>query len=205
MKLYYMPGACSLSPHIALREAGIAFDLVKVDGKTKKTETGADFNAINPKSYVPALELDTGKVLTEGAAILQFIADKKPDAKLAPASGTDERLGLQEWLNFIASEIHKGTGPLFNAQLPEAWKTVVLDRLAGRYDYLAKHLAANKYVLGDRFSVADAYLFTVINWANFTGIDLGKWPALKEYHARIAARPAVQAALKAEGLLKAAA
>jgi glutathione S-transferase len=204
MKLYYMPGACSLSPHIALREAGIPFDLVKVDGKTKKTETGADFNAINPKSYVPVLELDDGRKLTEGAMIVQYIADNRPEAKLAPRAGTDARYDLQEWLIFISSEIHKGTGPLFNPQIPEAWKTVVLEKLGGRYDYLAKHLEKNQYVMGNAFSVADAYLFTVLNWANFVGIDLGKWPALKAYQARVAARPAVQAALKAEGLLKAA-
>lgn len=204
MKLYYMPGACSLSPHIALREAGIDFELVKVDGKTKKTASGADFNAVTGKSYVPALVLDNGKVLTEGAMIVQYIADKKPDAKLAPANGTDARYDLQEWLTFISSEIHKGTGPLFNPQIPADWKTVVLDKLAGRYDYLAKHLAKNPYVMGKDFTVADAYLFTVLNWTNFLGIDLGKWPVLKDYQARVAARPAVQEALKAEGLLKAA-
>lgn len=204
MKLYYMPGACSLSPHIVLREAGFDFELVKVDGKTKKTAAGADFNAVTGKSYVPALELDNGKVLTEGAMIVQYIADKKPDAKLAPANGTDARYDLQEWLTFISAEIHKGTGPLFNPQIPADWKAVVLDKLSGRYDYLAKHLAKNAYVMGKDFSVADAYLFTVLNWTNFLGIDLGKWPALKDYQARVAARPAVQEALKAEGLLKAA-
>ncbi|MCC6469737.1 MAG: glutathione transferase GstA [Alphaproteobacteria bacterium] len=205
MKLYYMPGACSLSPHIALREAGVKFDLVKVDGKTKKTEAGADFNAVNPKSYVPALELDNGRVLTEGAAIVQYIADKNPNANLAPAAGSDARYDLLEWLTFISSEIHKGTGALFNPQLPADWKKVVLDKLAQRYDHLNKHLEKNQFVLGKDFSVADAYLFTVVNWANFVGIDLGKWPALKAYQERVAARPAVQAALKAEGLLKAAA
>jgi len=205
MKLYYMPGACSLSPHIALREAGLSFDLVKVDGKTKKTETGADFNAISPKSYVPLLELDDGQTLSEGAVIVQYIADRKPDAKLAPAAGSPDRYRLQEWLNFIASEVHKGTGPLFNSQLPEAWKTVVLEKLGSRYDYLSKHLEQNQYVMGSAFGVADAYLFTVLNWTNFVGIDLGKWPVLKAYSARIAARPAVQQAMTAEGLLKAAA
>jgi glutathione S-transferase len=205
MKLYYMPGACSLASHIALREAGLPVVLVKVDGKTKKTETGADFNAINPKSYVPALELDNGRVLTEGAMLLQYIADKNPAAKLAPPAGSEARYDLQEWLTFISGEIHKGTGPLFNPQIPADWKKVVLDRLAQRYDYLNKHLEKNQYVMGNAYSVADAYLFTVLNWTNFVGIDLGKWPALKGYQARIAARPAVQAALKAEGLLKQAA
>jgi len=205
MKLYYMPGACSLASHIALREAGATFDLVKVDGKTKKTDTGADFNAVNAKGYVPALQLDSGKVLTEGAMIVQYIADKNPAARLAPAAGTDARYDLQEWLTFISSEIHKGTGPLFNPQIPEAWKTVVLDKLGQRYEHMAKHLEKSPFVMGKDFSVADAYLFTVLNWTNFLGIDLGKWPALKAYQARVAARPAVQAALKAEGLLKAAA
>lgn len=205
MKLYYIPGACSLSPHIVLREAGLSFDLVKVDGKTKKTDSGADFNAINPKSYVPVLELDDGQRLTEGAVIVQYIADRKPDAKLAPAAGTPDRYRLQEWLNFIASEVHKGFSPLFNPQLPEAWKTVVVDRLGTRFDHLSKHLEKNQYLMGGAFGVADAYLFTVLNWTKFVGIDLGKWPVLQAYSARIAARPSVQQALAAEGLLKAAA
>ncbi|MCK6452816.1 MAG: glutathione transferase GstA [Alphaproteobacteria bacterium] len=205
MKLYYIPGACSLSPHIVLREAGLSFDLVKVDGKTKKTDSGADFNAINPKSYVPVLELDDGQRLTEGAVIVQYIADRKPDAKLAPAAGTPDRYRLQEWLNFIASEVHKGFSPLFNPQLPEAWKTVVVDRLGTRFDHLSKHLEKNQYLMGSAFGVADAYLFTVLNWTKFVGIDLGKWPVLQAYSARIAARPSVQQALAAEGLLKAAA
>lgn len=205
MKLYYMPGACSLAPHIALREAGAAFDLVRVDGKTKKTETGADFTAINPKGYVPALALDGGRVLTETAMILQYIADKNPAARLAPAAGTDARYALQEWLIFISSELHKGTGSLFHPQIPEAWKSVVLERLGQRYDHLARHLEKNQHVMGADYTVADAYLFTVLNWTNFLGIDLGKWPALKAYQGRIAARPAVEAALRAEGLLKQAA
>lgn len=205
MKLYYIPGACSLSPHIILREAGLSFDLVKVDGKTKKTDSGADFNAINPKGYVPLLELDDGQRLTEGAVIVQYLADRKPEAKLAPAAGTPDRYRLQEWLNFIASEVHKGFSPLFNPQLPESWKTVVVDRLGTRFDYLSKHLEKNQYLMGNGFSVADAYLFTVLNWTRFVGIDLGKWPLLQAYSARIAARPSVQQALAAEGLLKAAA
>ncbi len=205
MKLYYIPGACSLSPHIILREAGLSFDLVKVDGKTKKTDSGTDFNAINPKGYVPLLELDDGQRLTEGAVIVQYLADRKPEAKLAPAAGTPDRYRLQEWLNFIASEVHKGFSPLFNPQLPESWKTVVVDRLGTRFDYLSKHLEKNQYLMGNGFSVADAYLFTVLNWTRFVGIDLGKWPLLQAYSARIAARPSVQQALAAEGLLKAAA
>lgn len=205
MKLYYSPGACSLSPHIVLRELGMQVELVKVDTKTKKTAAGGDFLAVNPKGYVPALELDGGQKLTEGSMIVQYLADQKPNDRLAPAPGTADRYKLMEWLNFISTEIHKGTAPLFNQQLPDGWKTVVLDKLGQRYDYLSKHLEKNNYVMGNAFSVADAYLFTVLNWANFTGIDLGKWPALKAYQARIAARPAVQEALKAEGLLKAAA
>ena len=205
MRLYFSPGACSLSPHIVLREAGLGFDLEQVDLKAKTTKNGEDFTRINPKGQVPVLGLDNGELLTEGPAIVQYIADRKPDAKLAPAAGSPDRYRLQEWLNFIASEVHKGTGPLFNSQLPEAWKTVVLEKLGSRYDYLSKHLEQNQYVMGSAFGVADAYLFTVLNWTNFVGIDLGKWPVLKAYSARIAARPAVQQAMTAEGLLKAAA
>jgi glutathione S-transferase len=202
MKLYYFPGACSLSPHIALREAGIPFDLVKIDPKTKKTEAGADYVAVNPKGYVPALQLDDGQVLTEAAAIVQYVADRNPGAKIAPAAGTPQRHKLAEWLNFIATEIHKGTGPLFNPKIPEDWKTVVKENLGKRYDYLSKHLEKNQFLLGDAFSVADGYLFTVLGWAKYVGVDLGKWPVLTAYTGRVAQRPAVQAALKAEGLVK---
>ena len=205
MKLYFAPGACSLSPHIALREAGIAFDLDKVDLKTKKTEAGEDYTAVNPKGYVPALRLDNGDVLTEGGAIVQYVADTRPEAKLAPANGTPERYRLQEWLNFIASEVHKGTSPLFNPATPDAYKQMATEKLGQRYDYVAKEVAKKPYLMGENFSVADAYMFTIVNWANFVKIDLGKWPALQAYQARVAGRPAVQAALRAEGLLKAAA
>ena len=205
MKLYYAPGACSLSPHIALREAGQAFDLEKVDLKAKKTASGEDFAAVNPKGYVPALRLDNGDVLTEASTIVQYVAGKKPEARLAPVAGTPERYRLQEWLNFIATEVHKGTSPLFNPATPDAYKQMATDRLGQRYDYLAKELAKKPYLMGENFTVADGYLFTILNWANFVKIDLGKWPALQAYQARVAARPAVQAALKAEGLLKAAA
>jgi glutathione S-transferase len=205
MKLYFAPGACSLSPHIALREAGLDFKLEKVDLKAKKTETGADYNAVNPKGYVPALQLDSNDVLTEAGAIVQYIADKKPGSKLAPANGTAERYRLAEWLNFLSTEIHKGTSPLFNPATPDAYKTMVKDKLAQRYDYLSKHLAQQPYLMGETFTVADGYLFTLLNWTKFLNIDLGQWPTLSAYYARVAARPAVQEALKAEGLLKAAA
>lgn len=205
MKLYFAPGACSLSPHIALREAGLDVTLEKVDLKAKKTETGADYTSVNPKGYVPALQLESGEVLTEAGTIVQYIADKKPEKKLAPANGSTERYRLQEWLNFLSTEIHKGTSPLFNPATPDAYKTIVKDNLARRYDYLSAALAKKPFLMGETFTVADGYLFTLLNWTKFLGIDLGKWPTLASYYARVAARPAVQEALKAEGLLKAAA
>jgi glutathione S-transferase len=207
MKLYYFPGACSLACHIALREAGLAFEIEKVDGKTKKTAGGADYLAINPKGYVPALVLDDGQKLTEAAAILQYVADRVPAAKLAPAAGTMERYRLIEWLNFIATEIHRNHTPLFKfaEKLSDASKQVFKDDLALRFDWLAKELADKPYLLGERYTIADIYLFTVLNWPRYVGIDIAKWPALKEYHKRIGARPAVQAALMAEGLIKKAA
>lgn len=202
MKLYFAPGACSLSPHIALREAGFAFDLEKVDLKAKTTAGGEDFKAVNPKGYVPALKLDDGTVLTEVAAVVQYVADKKPEAKLAPAAGSPDRFPFQEWLNFIATEIHKGTSPLFNPATPDAYKQIVTAKLGERYDYLSKHLEKRPFLVGQSFTVADGYLFTILNWTKFLNIDLGKWPVLKAYYDRVAARPAVQAAMKAEGLLK---
>lgn len=202
MKLYYSPGACSLSPHIVLRETGLPFDLERVDLKTKQTETGADYRAINPKGYVPALRLDGDSILTEGPAIVQYLADRVPDRKLAPPSGTLERYRLMEWLNFITSELHKSFGALFNPQASEDWKAFVRGLLGQRLDYVAAQLDGQDYLMGDAFAVADAYLFTVLNWGQWTGIDIGKWPALKAYHARMAARPAVRAALVAEKLLK---
>ncbi|GAB4480571.1 MAG: glutathione transferase GstA [Burkholderiaceae bacterium] len=202
MKLYYSPGACSLSPHIVLRELGLPFSLVKVDLKTKRTADGADYLPINGKGYVPALELDDGQVLTEGPAIVQYLADRKPEAGLAPPNGTLERYRLQEWLNFISTEVHKQFSPLFAPNTPDATKEAQRERLAGRFEWLSKQLAGKDYLLGKAFSVADAYLFTVLNWCGFVGIDLGKWPVLAQYHARVAARPAVQEALKAEGLAK---
>lgn len=202
MKLYYSPGACSLSPHIALREAGLAFELVKTDLRSKQTEDGGDYRQINPKGYVPALALDDGQVLTEGPVIVQYIADRVPERKLAPPNGSMERLRLQEWLNFTTSEIHKSFSPLFNPQASEDWKAGARALLERRIDYVAQALAGRSYLMGDTFSVADCYLFTTLNWANFVNIDLGRWPAIGDYLQRVGARPAVQAALKAEGLLK---
>lgn len=203
MKLYYAPGACSLSPHIVLREAGLPVELVKVDLRAKKTEGGEDFSAINPKGSVPAVKLDDGEVLTEGAAIVQLIADQAPGKKLAPANGTKERVRLQEWLNYVASEVHKGIGQLFNPAMPEEFKTVVKNNLAARQlPYLDKALAGRDYVMGG-FSVVDAYLFTVLNWTNIHKIDLSSFPNITAFMKRMAARPAVQEAMKAEGLLKA--
>ena len=202
MKLYFAPGACSLSPHIALREAGLSFTAVKVNGKTKEIEGGGDYRTVNPKGYVPALGLDDGSVLTEGPAIVQYIADKAPASKLAPANGTIERYKLQEWLNFITSELHKQFSPLFDAAYPEEQNTKQREKISGRLDWVAQQLGNKPYLMGETFTVADAYLFTVINWGQWVGIDLGKWPALKAYHERVAARPKVQEAMKAEGLIK---
>ena len=204
MKLYYMPGACSLAPHIALREAGLPFDLVKVDGASKKTEGGEDYLAVNSKGAVPAIKLDDGQVLTEGAAIQQYIADKAPGKKLAPAAGTIERYRLQEWLNYVASEIHKGIGQLFNKQMPDDFKDAVKKGLAAKQlPFLEKALAGRDYLMGE-FTVADGYLFTVLNWTKMHNIDLSAFPNITAFMKRVAARPAVQEAMKAEGLLKAA-
>jgi glutathione S-transferase len=202
MKLYYSPAACSLSPHIVLRELALPFELVKVNLKTKRTADERDFTAINPKGYVPALELDDGQVLTEGPAIVQYLADRKPEAGLAPPNGTLARYRLQEWLNFISTELHKQFSPLFAPNTPDATKDAQRERLAGRFDWLSKQLEGKDYLLGKDFSVADAYLFTVLSWGRHVGIDLARWPTLKGYVERVAARPAVQEALKAEGLTK---
>jgi glutathione S-transferase len=202
MRLYYAPGACSLSAHIVLNEAGLAFDKIKTDTKTKTTEGGGDYWKVNPLGYVPVLELDDGTRLTEGPAIVQYIADRTPEKKLAPPNGTTERIRLQQWLNFISTELHKGFSPLFNPAMPEEAKTIFRDRLAARFAYVNEHLAANDYLLGKEFSVADAYLFTISNWASRTGVDLATYPNVLAYRKRVGARPAVQAALAAEGLTK---
>jgi glutathione S-transferase len=203
MKLYYSPGACSLSPHIVAREAGIPVDLKKVDLKTKTlAEGGASYLAVNGKGYVPALGLDDGGLLTEGPAIVQYMADQKPDSGLAPKAGTKERLQLQEWLNFISTELHKAMGTFFNPKAPADWKAAVTERLGVRLDYVAKELTGKQYLMGDKFSVADAYLFTILNWAPMVKFDMSRWPAITEYQKRVGQRPKVQEALKAEGLVK---
>jgi len=198
MKLYFSPGACSFSPHIALREAGLDFELVRVDLATHKLADGSDFTAINPKGYVPVLELDNGTRLTEGPAIVQYIADLKPESGLAPKAGSFERYQLQEWLGFINSEVHKSCGPLFRPDTPDAYKSILRETIAKRLGYIAGHLATRDYLLGDRFSVADGYLFTILNWGQWLDIDIGKWPALAAFQQRVASRASVRDALAAE-------
>lgn len=204
MKLYYSPGACSLASHIALKEIGVAHDIEKVDTKAKKTEKGADFWAINPKGYVPAIELAPGQVLTEGAAILQHLADSNPGSKLAPAAGTLERARLNEWLTFISSEFHKAFGPLFYPNSTDDAKAAARTNVEKRLGFLDKTLSDGRaYLTGTTFTVADAYAFVVANWTNFVGISLDAYPHVKAYQARVGGRPAVQSALKAEGLIAA--
>lgn len=202
MKLYYAPGACSLSPHIVAREAGIPLELEKVDLGAKKTASGEDYRRVNPKGYVPALRLDDGSVLTEGPAIVQYLADRKPAAALAPHAGTIERYRLQEWLGFLNSEVHKTWGALYD---PRAERGPVIERLQQRLSFLEGELKSRPYLLASGFSAADAYLFTLLNWAGFTQVDLSPYPALVKYAERIRARPKVQEALELEGLLKKAA
>jgi glutathione S-transferase len=205
MKLYYAPGACSLSPHIVARELGITLDLKKVNTKDKTIEGGGDYWKVNARGYVPALELDNGQVLTEGPAIVQYLADQKPEANLAPKNGTLERYRLQEWLNFLTSEIHKTFSPLFKPNTPEEYKKIAKENLATRFDWLDKQLAGKDYLTGSTFTVADAYLFVLTNWTKFHNIDLARWPNIAAFQKRVGARPKVQEALQAEGLLKKAA
>ncbi len=202
MKLYYAPAACSLSPHIVLRESGLPFELVRVSTKTHKTADGGDFYAINPRGYVPVLEMDDGERLTEGPAIVQYLADQVPDKHLAPPNGTLARARLQEWLNFITSELHKGYGPLFNPAWPDEAKALARAALENRFAWVNGQLEGKTFLMGDSFSVADAYLFTVCSWGQFVALDIQQWPHLAAFYARVAARPTVQAALEAEGLLK---
>jgi glutathione S-transferase len=202
MKLYFAPGACSLSPHIVLRELGLPFDLVKVDLGAKRTADGGDYKTINPKGYVPALLTDDGHVLTEGPALVQYLADRKPEAKLAPANGSFARYQLQEWLNFISTEIHKSFSALFNPAMPEAAKEVNMAKLKQRFAELDVVLAKQDFLTGAQFSVADAYLYTVLRWAGHFNIDLNQWLALVRFFARVDARPAVQAAVTAEAAAK---
>ncbi|HVV39737.1 MAG TPA: glutathione transferase GstA [Nitrobacter sp.] len=204
MKLYYSPGACSLSPHIALLEAGLPYDLVKVDVRAKKLENGDDYLKINPKGQVPALGLDNGELLTEGPVIVQMIADKAPDKHLAPANGSAERYRLQEWLNFITTELHKNFSPLFQPALTDETKAFFKDRLMGKFRYLDAQLAGRDYLMGKQFTVADGYLFVMLKWADRTGMDLSGLKNLMAFKARVEARPKVQEALTKEGLLKAA-
>lgn len=202
MKLYYSPGACSLSPHITLLEAGLPATLVKVDTKTHKLASGEDFYAINAKGYVPVLELDDGRRLTEGPAIVQYLADRNPASRLAPAADRFERYRLQEWLNFITSELHKQFGPFFVATTPVEYKPILRDKLSLRLDWLAGQLDGRDYLMGRQFTVADAYLYTILRWSPFVGIELAKWPVVAAYKARVEARPHVREALLAEGLIK---
>jgi glutathione S-transferase len=205
MKLYYAPGACSLAPHIVAREADLPVTLVKVDLSKHLTETGENFRAINPKGYVPAITLKDGSLLTEAAAIIQYLANQRPSAGLAPANGTMERYRLIEWLTFISSEIHKGFGPLWNPTTPDTVKAATKERLASRFAYLDEVLAKHPFLMGETFTIADAYLFTVVNWTNFHGIDISSFKNLSAFMTRVASRPKVREALAAEGLLKQAA
>jgi glutathione S-transferase len=200
MKLYYSPGACSLSPHIALRELGLDVELVKVDTKSKRTDANRDFREINPYGYVPALELDNGEIVTEGPAIVQYLADLRPEAGIAPPNGTIERTRVQSALALINSEIHKAIGALFNPALDDAGKEAAKAKIDARLDVLDAQLGANHYLANNRYSVADAYLFVVMRWLRFFKIDLDRWPSLAAHHARIGERPAVQAALEEEGI-----
>lgn len=202
MKLYYSPGACSLSPHIALNEAGFAYEVEKVDLATKKTEKGGDFFAVNPKGYVPALVLDDGALVTEGPAILQYLGDQKPASGLVPKAGTMERVRAQEWLNFITSELHKTYSPLFRPTTPEEYKKLTREYLAKRLAILEKHLDTHQYIMGDKFSAPDAYAFTVLRWSQYTGVDMSPYANINAFMDRMNARPKVQETLRQEGLLK---
>jgi glutathione S-transferase len=204
MKLYYSPGACSLSPHIALMEAGLPYDLVKVDIRAKKLENGDDYLAINPKGQVPALGLDNGEVMTEGPVIVQMIADQAAAKHLAPANGTAERYRLQEWLNFITTELHKNFGPLFSPVLADEAKAFFKDRVLAKFKYIDGRLKGHDYLMGQQFTVADGYLFTILRWAENLKMDLSELTNLTAYKGRVGARPMVQEALAKEGLQKAA-
>lgn len=201
MKLYYSAGACSLSPHIALEESGLQYEAIAAPTKTKQLPDGSDYRKINPLGYVPYLVLDDGTGLREGPAIVQYIADQAPAKKLAPANGTLARYQLQSWLNFISTELHKSFSPLFNPAMPDEAKQLAKANLANRLQWLEGELAGKQYLMGDDFSVADGYLFTLTNWAKPMQIDLSPYPNLVAYRERVAARPAVQAAMKAEGLI----
>jgi len=200
MKLYYFPGACSLAPHIVLCETGVAYELESVDLTNKITASGVDFMTINPKGCVPALQLENGQILTEAQVIVQYLADQAPDKHLVPLAGSIARYRVMEWLGYISTDLQKGFAPLFNPDTTDATRTTVMLNLERQFDYLASHLENAEYLVGDRYTIADAYLFTVLSWAPYVEIDLAEWPELTGYLARIAQRPAVKAAMKAEGL-----
>jgi glutathione S-transferase len=202
MKLYYSRGACSLATHIVLHEAGLKAQVEKVDLKSKTTEGGADFMQINPKGYVPVLQLDDGQLLTEVGTVLQYLGDRVPASGLAPAAGTMERYRLMEWLNFISSEVHKSFSVLFSPEPPEDYKNVVRKRIATRLGYVEGQLKNRSYLTGETFTVADAYLFVALNWSRAMSVDLEPFPAVRQFQQRVSQRPAVQAAMKAEGLIK---
>ena len=204
MKLYYAPGACSLAAHIALQESGLPYKVERVDLREHKTASGTDFRTINPKGYVPVLELDDGERLTEAGVVLQYIADRNPGT-LAPAWGSMARYRLIEWINFIATEIHKGLAPLWKPTTPEAYRSTVLANVGARFDHVVDTLRKTPYLTGDAFTIADAYLFTIVNWHNFLDFDIERWPALQQFQARVAARPNVKKVLEDEHLLKRAA
>jgi glutathione S-transferase len=202
MKLYFTPGACSLAPHFVLEEGGFCYETEAVDLATKETATGEDFMAINAKGYVPALMLDDGQLLTEVSAVLQYLADQVPEKELAPKPGTLERVRLQEWLSFIATELHKNFSPLYNPDASEDWKKAATELIKKRFDFIVAKMGGDDHLMGESYSIADAYLFNVLSWCGFAEMDLSPWPSLQEYMGRIGERPAVQAVLKAEGLLE---
>ncbi|MEQ8701379.1 MAG: glutathione transferase GstA [Bauldia litoralis] len=201
MKLYYDPASCALSPHIVLREAGLPFELERVDLAAQRTQGGADFGAIKPKGFIPVLELDDGSRLTEGSVIVQYIADLVPEKALIPPAGSFERYRVQEWLSFVSAELHRGQTPLFEKTLAADYEARVRARLGRRFAFLSDRLATCAYLMGEAFTVADAYCFTILNWAPYVKVDHGPWPAILAYRERVAARPAVQAAMRAEGLI----
>ena len=202
MKLYYFPGACSIAPHIVAREAGIPLELEKVDLGSKRTATGEDYLEVNPKGYVPALRLDDGTVLTEVSALVQYLAGKAPDSGLMPPAGSMEHYRVLEWIGYVSTEIHKGFGPLWNAKLAPEARAAAVAALAHRLDLVEKTLAKQPFLTGERFTVADAYLFAVASWAPWVKLDMAPWPKLRDFVARVAARPKVQEALVAEGLVE---
>lgn len=202
MKLYFSAGSCSLAPHIVLQELGLKFETEAVNLKTKQTASGKYFTTINPKGSVPTLQLDDGQMLTEGAVIMQYLSDQKPESQLMPKSGTLERYRAQEWLNYIATELHKGISPLWNPKTPEDFKTIVMERITKQFDYVAEQLKGKTYLMGNTFTAPDAYLFTILSWTPYLKLDLTKWPSLLAYVEKVKSRPATLAALKAEGLLK---